>query len=106
MPKEVVVNWLELHEWRKAHSRYTDQRELAAAWWIRWYRTNKNVARRMRRFIKAHSLSMVDVLHPNMTWEYFMRDANKVGARTRKELAAARKPHPGPRPIENIKLVA
>ena len=63
-------------------------------------------ARRARRFIKAHNLSMVDVLSPAITIEFFLRDANKIGARTRADLARLRVKNPGPMPKARLKRVA
>jgi hypothetical protein len=103
-----TINWLEIHEWRKQSQRWEQQRLSAAVWW-RKQRGNSLMnarARRARRFIKAHSLSMVDVLAPTVTIEFFLRDANKIGARTRADLTRLRVRHPGPMPKARLKRVA
>lgn len=109
MKHEVLLNWLEVHEWRKRLTAYDAQRALAAEWW--WAARGSNSitrarARRARRFIRAHGLHMVDVLCQEVNLEYFLRDANKVGARTRATMARLRKPHPGRRPVSIVKRVA
>lgn len=101
-------DWLALHEWRKRNEWYRAQRQRAAALWREWrgfevlghYPSDLRAqVRRARRFIKAHNLSMVDPLLVEVVdLGFFLRDANKVGARTRTLFARHRFPHPGPCP--------
>jgi len=100
-------DWQAAHPWRKAAIRYNEQRHKAAIWWADERQRDPALARRAWRFIKAHRLSMVDVLLEGhvVGWNYFVRDANKIGPRTRRTFERHRIPHPGPHPAPTLRTV-